>query len=62
MSKFNFFIAVFFSAMALASVCLYVTGGFGEGWVGVLIGLGAIALNSWVASQAWREIVMEENK
>lgn len=43
--------------MALASVGLHVTGGFGEGWVGVLTGLVAIALNSWVASQAWREIV-----
>lgn len=62
MSKYNFFSAVFFSAMALASVGLYVTGGFGEGWVGVLIGLGAMALNSWVASQAWREIVLENSK
>lgn len=57
MSKYNFFSAVFFSATTLASVGLYVTGGFGEGGVGVLLGLGTIALNSWVASQAWREIV-----
>lgn len=57
MSRYNFFIAVFFSAIVLGSVGLFVTGGFGEGWVGVLFGLWAIALNSWVASQAWREIV-----
>lgn len=57
MSKYNFFSAVFFSAMVLASVGLHVTGGFGEGWVGALIGLGVMALSSWVASQAWREIV-----